>query len=120
MYIYSFEKLNVWQSSRQLIKSIYQITINFPDKEKFGIVSQIRRSAISVASNLAEGTSRKSPRDKAKFSQIAFSSLMELLNQLIISKNLGYLEQDDLINLRIKIDEISNKINKLRQSQLKT
>ncbi|MBA7536673.1 hypothetical protein ES705_28937 [subsurface metagenome] len=119
MYTYSFEKLEVWQLSRKLVKEIYTITSVFPDEEKFGLVNQTRRSAISIASNLAEGSSRNSSKDKANFSQIAYTSLMELLNQLIIAVDLGYLIEDILANLRLLIDEIANKINALRKSQLK-
>jgi len=119
MYTYSFEKLDVWKLSRKLVKEVYTITSEFPDEEKFGLVNQTRRAAISIASNLAEGTSRNTSKDKANFSQIAYSSLMELLNQLIISVDLGYLIETKLMTLREQIDEIANKINALRKSQLK-
>ena len=64
-YIFSFEKLNVWIDSRELVKMIYTVTRKFPDEEKFGLTSQLRRASISVASNLAEGTSRKT-KDRTK------------------------------------------------------
>ena len=65
MKIYSFEKLLVWQESVQLVKDIYRITNNFPSEEKFGLISQLRRASVSISSNLAEGTSRKTNKDKA-------------------------------------------------------
>lgn len=70
MKIYSFEKLDCWQEARQLAVWTYQTTQSFPAEEKFGIVSQMRRAAISVASNIAEGTSRKTEKDQAHFSTI--------------------------------------------------
>ena len=109
MYTYSFEKLDVWKLSRKLVKVIYTISSEFPDEEKFGLANQIRRAAVSISSNLAEGTSRNSSKDKAHFSQIAYSSLMELLNQLIICVDLGYLIEKKLIGLRKQIDEIIRK-----------
>ena len=118
MYIYSFEKLEVWQLSRNLAKEIYIVTSGFPDTEKFGLVTQTRRAVISITSNLAEGTSRISPKDKANFSQFAYSSLMELLNQLILSEDLGFLENNQLGSTRTLIDEIANKITSLRKAQL--
>jgi four helix bundle protein len=65
MKIYSFEKLVVWQESVELVKDVYRITKNFPSEEKFGLISQLRRVTVSISSNLAEGTSRKTNKDKA-------------------------------------------------------
>ncbi len=116
MYIYSFEKLNVWQQARQLTKQIYLITGSFPAEEKFGLTSQMRRAVISVSSNIAEGSSRKTAKDQAHFYTIAFSSLIELLNQLILSLDLGLLTEEKHIELRNSIELISNQLNKLRNS----
>ncbi len=115
---FSFEKLDVWRLSVDLVKDIYKITINYPDEEKFGIVSQLRRAAVSISSNLAEGSSRISYKDKAHFTQISFGSLMELLCQMIISEELGYIDEKQLLKIREKIEEISNKLNSLRNYQL--
>jgi four helix bundle protein len=73
-YKFSFEKLNVFIDSKEAIKSIYNITKLFPDEEKFGLTNQLRRASISVASNLAEGTSGQTNKDKAHFSTLSFSS----------------------------------------------
>ena len=86
-YKFSFEKLNVWIDSKELIKMIYKLTYKFPDEEKFSLTCQLRRASVSVASNLAEGTSRKT--------NIAFSSLMEVLSQVIIAKELNFVEEND-------------------------
>lgn len=83
----------------------------------FGLTSQIRRACISVASNIAEGTSRMTSKDQAHFSSIAFSSLMETLNQLIIANDLQYLTDENLLELRLKINAIAIRLNGLRKKQ---
>jgi len=118
MHIYSFEKLEVWQLSRKLTVEVYSETKKFPKEEMYGISSQLRRAALSVSSNIAEGSSRFSEKDRAHFSVIAFSSLMEVLNQLIIATDLEYLSEVRLNEFRNKISEIGNKLNALRKSQL--
>ena len=72
MFEYSFEKLEVWKESIKLVKLIYSITNQFPLEEKFGLVSQFRRASISISSNLAEGTSRITNKDKAHFTIISY------------------------------------------------
>jgi four helix bundle protein len=116
MYTFSFERLEVWNKSRFLTKKIYTITKNFPDSEKFGITGQLRRAIISVCSNIAEGSSRKSNKDQVHFYNIAFSSLMETLNQLIICNDLEYIDAQSLSELRKEIHPISAMINNLCNS----
>lgn len=110
MALYSFERLDVWRDSRDLAKIIYQVTKDFPTEEKFGISNQIRRSVISVSSNIVEGSYRKSFKDKSNFMNIAFSSLMELLSQVIICRDLDYITEEQFIKLRKSIEKISNKL----------
>lgn len=117
-YQFSFEKLEVWQESRKLTGNIYQLTSNFPVEEKYGIIQQMRRAAISVCSNIAEGTTRVSPKDQAHFTVIAYSSLMELLNQLIIATDMNFLESQKLEDLRKMIQPLSIKLSNLKKSQL--
>ena len=117
--VYSFEKLECWQHARKLAVWIYQHTKNFPAEEKFGIVSQMRRAAVSVASNIAEGTSRKSKKDQANFSVIAYSSTIELLNDLIISNDLAFLTNKQYTEGRELIERQTFLIATLRQSQLR-
>ncbi|TBN06771.1 four helix bundle protein [Hyunsoonleella flava] len=118
MRLYSFEKLNVWKDSIELVKSVYEVTKEFPSDEKFGLISQLRRCSVSIASNLAEGTSRQTNKDKAHFTTMAFSSSMELLNQIIISKELNFLDENEYVILRTKIEKITNMLNALRKSQI--
>lgn len=116
MYTYSFEKLNVWQNARQLTKDIYETTNNYPTEERFGLVNQMRRAAISIASNIAEGSSRATSRDQSHFYNTAYSSLMELLNQIIISNDLNYLDTAKLSALREQTEKVSNQLNALKNS----
>ncbi len=119
MYIFSFEKLEVWNESKNLVKFIYDLTNNFPSEEKFGLTSQLRRASISIASNLAEGTSRNTNKDKAYFTTLSYSSTMEVLNQLIIAKELEFISEKDYGETRKQIYKISNMLNALRKAQLK-
>ena len=118
MYIYSFEKLEVWNESKEFTKSIYTLTSNFPDSEKFGLVSQLRRASVSICSNIAEGSARKSFKDKAHFTTMAFSSTVEVLNQLILSFELDFIKEKDYLKLRLDIESITNKLNGLRNYQV--
>ncbi len=87
--MYSFEKLDSWVDARKLVKWIYEKTAKFPAEEKFGLVMQLRRAGISIVSNLAEGSARMTPKDQAHFTNLAYSSLIEVLNQLIIAADLN-------------------------------
>ena len=118
MFEYSFEKLEVWKDSVEFVKLIYKVTKQFPDKEKFGLVSQLRRASISISSNLSEGTSRITNKDKAHFTTMSFSSAMEVLNQLIISKELEFIKEEDFLESRKQLSKITNKLNSLRKAQL--
>ena len=116
MYTFSLERLEVWNKSRLFTKKIYTITKNFPDSEKFGMTGQLRRAIISVCSNIAEGSSRKSKKDQVHFYNMAFSSLMESLNQLIISNDLEYIDFQSLAESRKEIHTISIMLNGLCNS----
>jgi four helix bundle protein len=120
MKIYSFEKLECWQHARQLAVWTYTMTKTFPAEEKFGIISQMRRAAISVASNIAEGTSRKTAKDQSNFSTIAYSSTIELLNDLIIANDLAYLSDENYKTGREMIEKQTLLIAGLRKSQQRT
>ena len=113
---YSFEKLDVWQKSKGFTVRIYEVTTDFPNAEKFGLVSQIRRASVSVSSNLAEGSSRTSSKDQARFYIMAYSSAVEVLNQLIISKDLNFLSKEVYKELRNEIEHITSMINRLHKA----
>jgi four helix bundle protein len=117
MKTYSFEKLTCWQHARQLAVWTYNVTKSFPGDEKFGMISQMRRAAISIASNLAEGTSRVSKKDQAHFSTVSYSSTIELLNDLIIARELEFLPDELYAEGREKIEMQTFLISNLRKSQ---
>ncbi len=117
--LFGFEKLDVWQYAKQLTVSVYKITNDFPDNEKFGLINQLRRAAVSVSSNIAEGSARVSRKDQAHFFHLAYSSLMEVLSQIIISSELKYIEKSIENEFRGEIIKLSKKINSLRNAVLK-
>ncbi|WP_347925072.1 four helix bundle protein [Pontimicrobium sp. SW4] len=118
MYTYSFEKLEVWIEAKELSKNIYFITKKFPDEEKFGLTSQLKRASISICSNIAEGSARKTNKDKAHFTVMAFSSAVEVLNQIIIAHDLKFINESEYKPLRQQIESITNKLNALRNYQI--
>ena len=116
-HVFGFEKLDVWKLSKNMAIEIYNLTKRFPSEERFGITAQLNRAVISITSNIAEGSSRVSNKDRAHFYQIAYSSAMEVVSLLILGKDLKFLSDDDYNILRIKILEITNKLNALYKSQ---
>ena len=97
-----YKNLEVWKKSIELVKEVYVITKSYPNDEKFGIVSQMRRAAVSIPSNIAEGSTRYSDKDSSRFIDIAIGSIAELETQLIISKELGFVGEIDTLMERIK------------------
>jgi len=118
-YEFSFEKLEVWQLARTLAADIYKHTAFFPREEKFSLTSQLRRSVLSIGANLAEGSARTSPKDQAHFTTIAFSSLMEVFSHLIIAFDLGFINDEKLIEYRKNIQLLSTKLSNLKTTQIK-
>jgi len=102
MKTYSLEKLIVWRESIEVVKVIYNLTKKFASEERFGLISQLRRATVSISSNISEGTSRQTNKDKAHFTTIAFSSTMEVLHQIIISKELSFISENQYILVREK------------------
>ena len=119
MKIFSFEKLIVWQKARELSKVIYKTTKHFPEDERFGLISQMRRCSISISSNIAEGTGRHSSKDKARFTEIAYGSALELLNQAILSNDLEFLSDENYREIRSYFTQITAMLDSLNKSQLK-
>lgn len=93
--MFGFQKLQIYQLAKEVVKYNYKLTETFPNEEKFALVHQMSRAAVSVPSNIAEGTSRKSNKEKAHFINIAYGSLMELVCQMEISFELGYINQSE-------------------------
>lgn len=102
-----FEDLLVWQKSHYLVLKIYNITGSFPDDEKYGLTSQQRRAATSIASNIVEGFRRKGIKDSLHFYNMALSSLDELKYQTLLSKDLGYVTNDEYFQIKENLEEVS-------------
>lgn len=115
-FTYSFEKLSVWKNTRNLTKEVYTITKGFPSDEKFGLVNQMRRAAVSIGSNIAEGSGRTSKKDQGRFYQIALSSSFELLSQLITSFDLQFIDEQAYKDIRVQIEDITYSLNSLVKS----
>ena len=117
-----YTELQVWQKAMSLTKNIYQITGSFPHEERFGLTSQLRRAAVSVPSNIAEGYARASTKDYIHFLSIARGSIAEIETQLYISKDLEYVQEESLENVFVLIEEISKMLTamivKLKQKTM--
>ena len=107
--IKNFTDLDAWKEGHTLVLDIYRITKKFPREEIFGIISQMRRCAVSITSNIAEGFSRQSYKEKIQFYSISQGSVTELQNQLLISKDVGYINEDEFQ----KISEQAIKVHKI-------
>jgi four helix bundle protein len=106
MKINSYKDLIVWQKSMLLVELVYRATDSFPTKERFGIISQICRAAVSIPSNIAEGYGRRSHKEYLQFYSIAYGSCLELETQLMISKQLGYLENKEFEKIKSLLTEV--------------
>lgn len=111
---YSYKNLNVYQDAKAFVVAVYKLLNVFPDCEKFALCNQIRRAAISVTSNIAEGVSRFSAKEKVHFIEYAFASMMEVDSQLEISMELGYITQEQYIRLEEQMDGIGKQLSSLR------
>ncbi len=114
--IKSFIDLIAWQEGHKLVLATYQITKPFPREEIFSLTSQIRRCAISITSNIAEGFSRKGNKEKIQFYHISLGSLTEFQNQLLIARDVGYMGQDKFLKVAKKTIKVSKLINGLIKS----
>jgi len=111
--IKSFTDLNAWKEAHLLVLRIYELTQKFPKEEQFGLTNQIRRAVVSITSNIAEGFSRNSYKEKSQFYSMALGSLTEVQNQLIVSKDLGYITKDEFISVADKTIIVSKLLNGL-------
>jgi four helix bundle protein len=115
---FPFEKLEVWQQAREIVREVYRLTTDFPKSEMFGLTSQIRRAAVSIANNLAEGSTRASPKEQAHFTNIAHGSVSELFCSLILASDLQFTSIPQIDPLFKKAYDLSVRLHNLHQSQL--
>lgn len=116
---FPFEKLEVWQDARKMVRSVYECAGAFPSAERFGLASQLTRASVSVANNLAEGSGRSSLKDQAHFSSQAYSSLMETACDLVLSNDLGFTSKEATDPILNQAYDLSVRIHNLRESQLR-
>lgn len=113
---FSFEKLQVYKQAKEYVKDVYSLTYKFPQNERYCLCDQLKRAAVSIASNIAEGSGRNSYKDKVHFVEIAYGSLMETLCQLQIAADLGFINQDEYADLNKKVHIIAKLLSGLRKS----
>jgi four helix bundle protein len=118
--MFNFEKLEVWQEAINFADSVYAVTRTFPDGERFGLTNQMRRAAVFISSNIAEGSSRSSRTDFARFVEIATGSLFEVVSQATISKRQGFLSEADFNFLYSACEKQSKMLSGLRRSLLES
>jgi four helix bundle protein len=114
--ITTFTQLRTWQKASDLVVAIYEITKLFPKDELFSLTSQIRRSAVSVPSNIAEGFSRASAKDKAHFYVMSLGSLTETLNHVYISQKLSYISSEEVHMIETEITDLNKMLNGMIKS----
>ncbi|MDX2113419.1 MAG: four helix bundle protein [Alphaproteobacteria bacterium] len=116
MKIQSYRDLDVWQKSRKLVGRIYKLTHTFPKEELYGLTNQLRRAAVSIPSNIAEGKSRRATRDYMRFLDIAYGSIAEVETQLFIACDLNYTTEKKITKLLEDYAEVGRMLNGLLSS----
>ena len=114
--MFNFEKLDVWQKAIDLADTVYTVTRTFPAEERFGLTNQLRRAAVSVSSNIAEGASRRSKTDFARFIEISTGSVFEVASQLFVASRQRFLDEKDFQRIYTDSQEIGRMLSGLRNS----
>ena len=118
MMEYQFERLNAWQEARKMVVAVYHLLKIFPNEERYALCDQLRRAAISVPSNIAEGNGRMALKEQIHFLEIAYGSVMEIYCQLQLALDLGYISDEDLAQIKPLIFNTSKLISGLRSSKV--
>ena len=114
--MFSFENLRVYKVARQLVKDVYLLQNEFPREERYALGDQVRRAAVSITANLAEGSGRQSPREKVRFIEIAFGSMTEVFCELQTACDLQYIKEEQLDALHPQFTEVAKMLSGLRNS----
>lgn|SRR5690606_5287328 len=114
--MHRFKELEIWKRSRLFCSEIYKLTSNFPESEKFGLTNQLRRASVSIASNIAEGSSRKSNKDFSRFLEITLGSCYEIETQLLIAFDLKFITKIELHAISKELEEIIKMISKFKST----
>ena len=115
---FTFDKLEVYQKARKLVKQVYLLIKNFPNEEKYALCDQIRRAVISVPSNIAEGCGRMSIKERIHFIEISYGSLMELYCQIQLACDLEYISEEQFTKISQEIEEVARMLSGFRKSML--
>lgn len=114
--VVQYSDLGVWQKAMNLVEEIYRLTRSFPKEEQFGLISQMRRAAVSIPSNIAEGYGRKATKAYINYLSISYGSLLELETQIQIGHRLDFLERSTMEKLLVQTNEVGRMLNGLQQS----
>ncbi len=118
--MHNFKELKIWQNARNFVKEIYIAISKFPQEEKYGLISQMRRSAVSIPSNIAEGSGRNTDKDFSHFLNIALGSAYELQRQIFLSFDLELIKEEKMNDLNSSLEEIQKMIYGLIKSIIKS
>jgi four helix bundle protein len=118
--MFNFEKLDVWQKAIDFVDLVYNETRGFPAEERFGLTNQFRRAAVSISSNIAEGSSRSSKGDFARFVEIATGSVFEVVSQTFVAQRQSFLSESQFREIYTDAEELSRMLSGLRKSLLST
>ena len=113
-----YRKLDAYNKAQEVVKTVYVLLNKFPKEEQFALCSQLRRAAVSITSNIAEGVTRYSYRNKVHFLEVAYGSLMEVMSQLEIAYSLGYITQSDLQNIELLVVQVARLLTSLQYSYM--
>lgn len=114
--MHRYKELNIWKKSRSFASEIYKVTQGFPSEEKFGLTNQLRRAAVSIPSNIAEGASRKSNKDFARFIEIAIGSANEIDTQLLIATDLEFMTLKEHLAIDEELQSITKMLSKFKST----
>ena len=113
-----YRKLEVYNKAKELVKSVYVLLKKFPKEEQFALCGQLRRASVSVTSNIAEGVTRYSYKDKVHFLELSYGSLMEVMSQLEIAYSLEYINQTDMQNMELLVVQVARLLTSLQYSYM--
>lgn len=116
--MFNFEKLEVWQKASDIADLVYKETKTFPSEERFGLTNQLRRAVISISSNIAEGSSRSSKTDFARFTEIAAASVFEVVSQAFVARHQSFFTEDQFREIYALAEQLSRMLSGLRKSLL--
>ncbi len=113
-----YRKLEAYNKAQELVKTVYVLLKQFPKEEQFALCSQLRRAAVSITSNIAEGVTRYSYKDKIHFLEVSYGSLMEVMSQMETAYSLGYIQSTDMQNIELIVVQVARLLTSLQYSYM--